>query len=139
MPSSTPVGDSALDAMKKDICQHRRSIETLTRHHLGLRAGSFNLCVPIYVMSGVDERCILFRCAMSHKVAEAKYPGTVDEKLGCEVGAYVCMQEKCPDILSPPRGVFSNITTGGAVAVAVAVAIAIACRERNPLQANVHR
>lgn len=38
---------------------------------------------------------------MPHKLAENIYPGTIDEKLSCEVGAYCWMQEKCPDIRIP--------------------------------------
>jgi len=38
---------------------------------------------------------------MPHKLAEAKHPGTIDEKLSSEVGAYVWMQEFCPDIPIP--------------------------------------
>ncbi|OCK75024.1 hypothetical protein K432DRAFT_266870, partial [Lepidopterella palustris CBS 459.81] len=31
-----------------------------------------------------------------HKPAEAKYPGTVDEKLSSEVRTYAWMQHQCP-------------------------------------------
>ena len=35
---------------------------------------------------------------MPHKLAEAKDPGTVDEKLSSEVGMYTWMQLQYPDI-----------------------------------------
>ena len=38
---------------------------------------------------------------MPHKLVEARYPRTVDEELGCEVGAHVWMEEHCPDIHVP--------------------------------------
>jgi hypothetical protein len=41
------------------------------------------------------------RCPMPHKLAEARYPGTVDEKLSCEVGTYAWMQETSPDVPIP--------------------------------------
>lgn len=47
-------------------------------------------------MAGFIQR-LLFRCPMPHKLAEAKHPSTIDEKLSSEVGAYVWMQEFCPD------------------------------------------
>lgn len=38
------------------------------------------------------------RCAMPYKLAEDCYPGTVDEKVGGELGAYAWMQAYCRDI-----------------------------------------
>jgi hypothetical protein len=38
---------------------------------------------------------------MPHKLAENRYPGTIDEKLGCEVGTYAWIQRTCPDIRIP--------------------------------------
>ncbi|OBT57788.1 hypothetical protein VE04_01636 [Pseudogymnoascus sp. 24MN13] len=38
---------------------------------------------------------------MPHKLAEVKYPGTVDEKLSSEVGTYAWIQHQCPDIRIP--------------------------------------
>ncbi|KAL2174969.1 uncharacterized protein P884DRAFT_207378 [Thermothelomyces heterothallicus CBS 202.75] len=107
---------AALQTLADDLWRHRKSIEALTRHHLGLGKhdtcdvlerrhwirGGFNICVLLKITSpGRQERKVVFRCAMPHKLAEARYPGTVDEKLGCEVGAYVFMQENCPHIRIP--------------------------------------
>ncbi|KAK0710089.1 hypothetical protein B0T26DRAFT_755206 [Lasiosphaeria miniovina] len=102
-------------ASKEEFNRQKKSIEALTRQHLGLgkhdactvlerhkwTRGGFNICVLVDVKSGRQSSKVVFRCAMPHKLAEARYPGTVDEKLGCEVGAYVWMQEKCPDIRIP--------------------------------------
>ena len=38
---------------------------------------------------------------MPYKVGEDLYPGSVDEKLSCEVAAYAWMQANCPDIRIP--------------------------------------
>src|SRR5271168_2206864 len=38
---------------------------------------------------------------MPHKLAKAKYPGTVDEKLSSKVGTYAWMQYQCPNIRIP--------------------------------------
>ncbi|KAK3315789.1 hypothetical protein B0H66DRAFT_575943 [Apodospora peruviana] len=86
----------ALQKFYGDLSRQRDVIEAVVRHHLKLDdrdscivaterqwiRGAFNVCVPI-------------------ELAEVQYPGTVDEKMGCEVGAYVWMQEQCPDIRIP--------------------------------------
>ncbi|KAF2245173.1 hypothetical protein BU26DRAFT_522282 [Trematosphaeria pertusa] len=105
----------AVKELYHNLWQQRASIAALTRHHLRLGAqdtctvlnpkewiqGSFNVCVFVEVTSHGLSRRLVFRCPMPHKLAEARYPGTVDEKLSCEVGAYVWVQEKCPDIPVP--------------------------------------
>jgi hypothetical protein len=99
----------------------RRAIASLTAHHLGLDPkrqdaccvvqntqawirGSFNVCIPVGVhdRSGDVIRKVLMRCPMGHKLAENRYPGTIDEKIGAEVATYVWMQEHCPDVPIPP-------------------------------------
>jgi hypothetical protein len=52
--------------------------------------------VEVKETSGSVSRKVLMRCPMPHKLAEARYPGTGDEKLGCEVGTYAWMQDNCP-------------------------------------------
>lgn len=107
----------AVKALADDLWQQRHSIEALTRQHLGLRKhdtcsvlerhtwirGGFNVCVLVDVESErrKQSRKVVFRCAMPHKLAEAQYPGTVDEKVSSEVGAYAWMQEQCPDVRIP--------------------------------------
>jgi hypothetical protein len=99
-------------------------IDTVVRHHLNLGhahtvtissqdrwiRGGFNVCVPIEVRPPPSEATgdpspasqkLLLRCPLPHKNAEARFPGTVDEKLGCELGAYVWIQERCSDIRIP--------------------------------------
>jgi hypothetical protein len=51
--------------------------------------GSFNVCIPVEVRSIRFYKKLIFRCPMPYKLAEAKYPGTVNEKLSSEVGTYV--------------------------------------------------
>jgi hypothetical protein len=38
---------------------------------------------------------------MPQKLAETWYPGTVNEKLSCEVGAYAWMHDNCSNIPIP--------------------------------------
>lgn len=63
--------------------------------------GSFNICVPGDIVSRTSSRKVIFRCPMPLKLAESRYPGSIDEKLGCEVGASVWVEECCPEIFSP--------------------------------------
>ncbi|KAH8651802.1 hypothetical protein BGZ60DRAFT_497399 [Tricladium varicosporioides] len=95
------------------LWDQRATIQSLVRHHLRLRnedacivedqwiRGNFNVCIPVKVRLAGFNKNLIFRCPMPHKLAEAKYPGTVDEKLSSEVGTYVWMQEHCPDIPIP--------------------------------------
>ncbi|KAK3335106.1 hypothetical protein B0T19DRAFT_113 [Cercophora scortea] len=105
----------AVNALADSLWRQRASIEALTRQHLGLSShdsctvldrsewirGGFNICVVLAVSCGGRSSKVVFRCAMPHKLAEARHPGTVDEKLGCEAGSYVWMQERCPGIRIP--------------------------------------
>ncbi|TQN69977.1 hypothetical protein CSHISOI_05534 [Colletotrichum shisoi] len=64
--------------------------------------GSFNVCVFVEVNPRTTAcRKVVFRCPMPHKLAEAIYPGSIDEKLSCEVGAYAWVEENCPEIRTP--------------------------------------
>lgn len=97
------------------LWKDKLTIESLTKHHLGLGnrdtcivarprnwiRGGFNVCIPIEVQSPGSSRKLILRCAMPHKLAEARHSGSVDEKTACEVGTYVWMQERCPDIPIP--------------------------------------
>lgn len=38
---------------------------------------------------------------LTHELAETRYEGSIDEKLGGEVGAHVWVEENCPEIPSP--------------------------------------
>lgn len=102
----------------KQLWKSRASIEAVTRHHLNLAKdetciiassqdwirGGFNLCIPINIHAAKNPRPskkLMLRCAMPFKTAEEYYPGTIDEKLGCETATYVWMQERCPMIPVP--------------------------------------
>ncbi|KAK3304853.1 uncharacterized protein B0T15DRAFT_365384, partial [Chaetomium strumarium] len=113
------ISQAAHLAATEELCRvlwdSKGTIEALVRHHLSLDncdsctvapcdqwiRGGFNVCVPVETRSrdahGVPRR-LIFRCPMPHKLAEARYPGTVDEKLSCEVGTYAWMQDWCPDV-----------------------------------------
>lgn len=105
-------------AVYEKLWSERHAIETITRRHLGYSTakyrctiaptdewlrGGFNVCIPVSLNStdGQDQRQLLFRCPLPYKLAESRYPGTIDEKVGSEVGAYVWMQEHCPDVRIP--------------------------------------
>ena len=109
---------AAAKEFTQELWDSRRTIEALVRHHLGLAdgdacavqprdrwiRGGFNLCVLVEARLGgarSAHRKLMFRCPMPHKLAEARYPGSVDEKLSCEVGMYAWMQDQCPDIRIP--------------------------------------
>ena len=120
----------ALKKLCTDLWHQRSTIEAIARHHLGLGAqdtcrisspdewihGGFNVCVWVNVTpgkrrtwwwrgggdgsSGISQR-LVFRCPMPHKLAEARHPGTINEKVGCEVAAHVWMEELCPEVRVP--------------------------------------
>lgn len=106
---------AATSALYQTLWRGRPAIEALTRHHLGLGArdlcivarphqwirGGFNVCIPVEVQSPSLSRKLILRCAMPHKLAEAGSPGTVDEKVACEVGTYAWMQASCTEIPIP--------------------------------------
>ncbi|KAK4157128.1 hypothetical protein C8A00DRAFT_12032 [Chaetomidium leptoderma] len=115
---SQAAESAATEELSRSLWDSRRTIEALVRHHRGLSdgdvcavepcdgwiRGGFNVCVPVQVRSGGARNAhkrLIFRCPMPHKLAEARYPGTVDEKLSCEVGTYAWMQDWCPDVRIP--------------------------------------
>ncbi|KAL2213275.1 hypothetical protein CC79DRAFT_1299223 [Sarocladium strictum] len=105
----------ATDRLFEDLWDNRDTIATIVRHHLGLAPsdrctvlprerwirGGFNLCVFVEVASGDSTKRIVFRVPMPHKLAEGRYPGSVDEKVDTEVGAYIWVEEHCPEIKVP--------------------------------------
>ncbi|KAF1962006.1 hypothetical protein CC80DRAFT_531758 [Byssothecium circinans] len=100
----------AIKNQYKDLWAQRESIEAVVRHHLRLGnkdactvldprewiQGAFNVCVLVEVASGGLTTKFIFRCPKPHRLV-----GMVDEKLSSEVGAYVWMQEKCPNVRIP--------------------------------------
>ncbi|CAM1502555.1 Fc.00g045390.m01.CDS01 [Cosmosporella sp. VM-42] len=106
---------SAAESLRHRLWDQREPIAALVRHHLRLRRddvcrvlppdswiqGGFNLCILVEVDSSGLTRRLVFRCPMPHKLAENQYPGTIDEKVSCEVATYVWMQEYCAGIRIP--------------------------------------
>ncbi|SPQ27350.1 ea153f7d-7e81-4a73-a44c-fb147887f085 [Thermothielavioides terrestris] len=107
------------DDFRQRISGESDSIAAVVRHHLRLRAddscvvlppeswiqGGFNLCVLVDVQSRQSSRQssrrFVFRCPLPHKLAEHRHPGTIDEKVACEVATYCWMQEHCADVRIP--------------------------------------
>jgi len=108
----------AAGKLVQDLWSQRETIQELIRYHLKLGQlyectvlplkhwiqGGFNICVMVEVRTlctSNEAFRVVFRCPMPHKLAETHYPGTVNEKMGCEVGAYAWVEEHCPEIPSP--------------------------------------
>lgn len=106
---------AATKALYRSLWNQRNVISALAKHHLRLGhrdecvalppcewiRGRFNVCIPVKVTSAFCTKHVMLRCPMSYKLAESQYPGTVDEKLSCEVVTYAWMQENCSDIRIP--------------------------------------
>lgn len=104
---------NAAEKFKSELWHQRQSIAALIRHHLRLRPndtctvlpretwiqGNFNVCVLVDVNAGNLSKKLIFRCPIPH--AEQQHPGTIDEKISCEVATYIWMQEHCPNIRIP--------------------------------------
>ncbi|KAM3501888.1 hypothetical protein MY11210_009242 [Beauveria gryllotalpidicola] len=98
-----------------NLWKQRDTFASITKHHLHLEStascqissqsqwirGSFNVCVPIKVRSRSFQKHVLVRCPLPSQLAESRYPGTVDEKMRGEIGAYAWMQRHCPQIRIP--------------------------------------
>lgn len=105
----------ATKSLYLELWKQRSSIEAIVKHHLALGEqdtcevlsprnwiqGNFNVCVFVKVDSCSSSRTVIFRCPMPHKLAEARYPGSINEKSSCEVGAYIWVEENCPEIRAP--------------------------------------
>uniref|UniRef100_A0A1Y1L4W5 Uncharacterized protein n=1 Tax=Photinus pyralis TaxID=7054 RepID=A0A1Y1L4W5_PHOPY len=116
----------AAEHLRRRLWDQRELIQATVRHHLRLHRddictvlppeswvqGGFNLCVLVEVDSEGLTRRLIFRCPMPHKLAEQRYPGTIDEKVGCEVATYIWMQEHCTDIRIPNLYAFGLIDGG---------------------------
>ena len=106
----------ATDKLYQQIWEARDAVAALVVHHMAVGRqtsciilpsdqwirGSFNVCVFAEVTSRTGEQQkAVFRCPLPHKLAESEYPGSIDEKLSCEVGAYAWIEENCPEIPTP--------------------------------------
>ncbi|KAL7789093.1 hypothetical protein V8C37DRAFT_418059 [Trichoderma ceciliae] len=89
--------DVALKQLYKDLLEQKSTIANLVEHHLGLNGedvlilpttewihGSFDICILIQVTFGQIYRKFILRRLILYKLAETQYPGTIDEKKGCE-------------------------------------------------------
>ena len=94
----------------------RRTIERLAGEHLALassdicraaqvkdwRWGTFNVCVPLCVRySAGYSKKVMMRFPFPFRTGEAFRPGNVDEKVRCEGGTYVWLQNNCPEVPIP--------------------------------------
>ncbi|EXJ82309.1 hypothetical protein A1O3_06122 [Capronia epimyces CBS 606.96] len=107
--------EHATESFRHLLWTQKESIAALVRHNLHLREhdgcivlppeswiqGAFNICVLVHITVAGRSTNLVFRCPMPHKLAEIQYAGTIDEKVRCEVAAYVWIQEHCPDIRIP--------------------------------------
>lgn len=108
--------EHAAVSLRRRLWTQRDSLANLVRHQLGLGSGdacelqspeswlqgAFNVCIPVEVMRrDASTARFILRCPMPHKLAEDRYPGTIDEKVSCEAASYVWMQEHCNDIRIP--------------------------------------
>ena len=110
----------AAERFSRQLWDQKESLAALVRSHLRLRKGDgcivlprdawiqggFNLCVLVEVTVSGSSTKLVFRCPMPHKLAERQYPGTIDEKVRCEVAVYVWMQEHCCDVRIPSLHAF---------------------------------
>ncbi|OAP57606.1 hypothetical protein AYL99_08344 [Fonsecaea erecta] len=105
----------AAESFRQQLWAQKESIAALVKCHLNLRSddgcvvlspeswiqGGFNICVLVDVTVAGSTTRFVFRCPMPHKLAESRYPGTIDERVACEVAAYVYLQEHCIDVRTP--------------------------------------
>ncbi|KAI9163527.1 hypothetical protein HJFPF1_05144 [Paramyrothecium foliicola] len=79
---------SQLGLGKKDVCRVPPPGEWIR--------GAFNVCIPVTVVSGDVVTKYVIRCPLPHRLVTVG-----GDSMSSEVGAYVWMQEKCPDIPIP--------------------------------------
>lgn len=105
----------------RNLWDHRKAMSRIVKQQLSLDdgakciippprewlRGTFNICIPIEIKSRSFSKRLILRCPMPFKHAERYYPGSVDEKLRSEIGAYAWLQEHCPDVRIPTLYGFS--------------------------------
>ncbi|KAL5333197.1 hypothetical protein BJX70DRAFT_392369 [Aspergillus crustosus] len=64
-------------------------------------SGTFNVCIPIYIGSNKSGPGYLIRLPLPYRVGDRFNPGNADEKVICEVGTYLWLQQICPEIPIP--------------------------------------
>ena len=65
--------------------------------------GSFNVCIRIdFDAPGCQTpKQLIMRFPLPYKIGEISCPGNSDEKIRCEAGTYMWLQENCPDVPIP--------------------------------------
>ncbi|KAH8723534.1 hypothetical protein GQ44DRAFT_760970 [Phaeosphaeriaceae sp. PMI808] len=81
------------------LAGHTADIKAIVSHHLPLMrgescvvsqpdqwiTGGFNVCIPVEIPNGTASRKVLLRCPLPQSLAEREYPGSISEKMRCEV------------------------------------------------------
>lgn len=93
--------------------RHRARIQATVAHHLGLNVrechmaeyddwlyGSFNLCIPVSISSWKTKptKRVIMRFPLPYKLGGLE---NADEKLRCEAGTYIWLQQNCPSVPIP--------------------------------------
>ena len=67
--------------------------------------GSFNICVPITIVNWKRRqqpgKRVILRFPLLYRVGDDFRPRNGDEKIQCEAGTYVWLQQNCPEIPIP--------------------------------------
>lgn len=95
------------------LYRNQTVIHAITAHHLGLNVqlckvaepeewihGSFNVCIPVSISSwkGQPTKRVIIRFPLPYKVGGSE---NADEKLRCEAGTYIWLQQNCPSVPIP--------------------------------------
>lgn len=109
----------------KHIQSHQQLLQKIVAYHLGVSSGichvaeprqwvhgSFNVCISIDIDATARHsgRRVMIRLPLPYKLGEDKHPGNIDEKIRCEAGTYVWLQENCPTIPIPKLYGFGMLT-----------------------------
>jgi hypothetical protein len=98
----------------ESLYRKRHLIESAVAHHLNLDprnchiagreewlSGTFNVCIPIFHDDRKQGPRSIVRLPLPYRVGERSNPGNTDEKILCEVGTYIWLQQNCPDVPIP--------------------------------------
>lgn len=114
------------------LYRNRKLIESIVSNHLGLASaercqlvdvedwihGSFNVCIRVDVdgQGQTPKTQFMIRFPLPYRIGEYPCSGNADEKVRCEVGTYVWLQENCPAIPIPHLYGF-GLSSGEAVCI----------------------
>lgn len=126
--------------MYEQLWENKLAVSALVAAYIGIKhedielapfttwkRGSFNLAVPIMIKQGNDPNQneqipdkVLLRIPIPAKVGEEYHPGSVADKLRCEVASYIWMQRHCPEVRIPDLyGFCIPGTNGGQVRISI--------------------